>query len=744
MSYRFEGGDIVIDGVESGIADTPFATNLQTAVGTIQRSGLGDMRNMNIISIPGEASVNFKSQPIQQTAISSVAYTVDTNGLFTSAGAVPKVGTRITLNTLTGGTSSLTGINMAGNNAAILSMETNTNANARVIASNNGLAGVSAIVNIGFLSNPSNGDWIFLNINNANVIFKFVSVIGATAGNVLIGANTAATIVNLLGLLNAPGTTNATQVALSAANQTIVGYYTNTSTTVSVGLFSGGKYTVTATTGQTFTLTTNVPNAAGQAVTYLTAMVVPTSGSGTFSTTGQQMALLTQIVPNSSNTAYYGIDTNGAVWVYPRLYSSTWMYLGNTVTAASTPDFNTGIAVWNNYIIAFYDGPSGYQSYTCSISLVTPTWTAFKALLGRAVPHRTFQDINATLYWCDGSSVGSLIQLTTFDPTSSSTYVWTQDALPILPTGEVLQCIEQLGNNLLLGGSYNAIYSWNKTANDANPIFIPENNVHRMVTVNSNTYFFAGNRGRIYVTNGANAQLYKKVPDHLSNTIEPTFLWGGATYNKNQLYFSVSAFTSNVSTETAIPNYGGIWAIDTNTDAMRLTNKLSYDTYGGYTAEMCGMIANTTSTSGLNVQNFGLVCGWEDSTETASPTYGSDVLPVNSFTAIANTPYTNYESYIDSDMIPVGTYLNPTTDANVEFKLTVPMVAGEGVKLAYRQDLSQSFTDITNGEFTTAGTFSGVTKVNFQKSQWLQIRCYTKSTATTPSFTRLKELRIRQ
>ncbi len=95
-------------------------------------------------------------------------------------------------------------------------------------------------------------------------------------------------------------------------------------------------------------------------------------------------------------------------------------------------------------------------------------------------------------------------------------------------------------------------------------------------------------------------------------------------------------------------------------------------------------------------------------------------------------------------MIPIGTYLNPTTDANVEFKLTVPMVSGEGVKLAYRQDLSQSFTDITNGEFTTAGAFSGVVKVNFQKSQWLQIRTYTKSTATTPSYTRLRELRIRQ
>ena len=58
----------------------------------------------------------------------------------------------------------------------------------------------------------------------------FVSAIGATAGNVLIGATAADTKTNLLGLLNAPGTTNATQVALSGGNQTLVGYTTSAST----------------------------------------------------------------------------------------------------------------------------------------------------------------------------------------------------------------------------------------------------------------------------------------------------------------------------------------------------------------------------------------------------------------------------------------------------------------------------------------------------------------------------------
>lgn len=62
---------------------------------------------------------------------------------------------------------------------------------------------------------PTANDTITVN----GVVFTFVSSIGSTAGNVLIGANVDATRVNLETLMNAPGTTTATGVALSSANQ---------------------------------------------------------------------------------------------------------------------------------------------------------------------------------------------------------------------------------------------------------------------------------------------------------------------------------------------------------------------------------------------------------------------------------------------------------------------------------------------------------------------------------------------
>lgn len=63
-------------------------------------------------------------------------------------------------------------------------------------------------------NNPTAADTITIN----GITFTFVSSIGTTAGNVLIGGNTAATITNLVTLINAPDTTTANGVALSAAN----------------------------------------------------------------------------------------------------------------------------------------------------------------------------------------------------------------------------------------------------------------------------------------------------------------------------------------------------------------------------------------------------------------------------------------------------------------------------------------------------------------------------------------------
>jgi len=67
-------------------------------------------------------------------------------------------------------------------------------------------------------TNPGNAETVVIN----GITWTFVAVIGVAAGNVLIGANAAASRANLVAAINNPGTTNANQVALSAANQVLV------------------------------------------------------------------------------------------------------------------------------------------------------------------------------------------------------------------------------------------------------------------------------------------------------------------------------------------------------------------------------------------------------------------------------------------------------------------------------------------------------------------------------------------
>ena len=73
-------------------------------------------------------------------------------------------------------------------------------------------------------TNPSDGDTIVLSINNVfedvatTLTYTFVAVIGATPGNVLIGANADASRANLAGLMNDPSTTSATQVAFTGTD----------------------------------------------------------------------------------------------------------------------------------------------------------------------------------------------------------------------------------------------------------------------------------------------------------------------------------------------------------------------------------------------------------------------------------------------------------------------------------------------------------------------------------------------
>lgn len=573
--------------------------------------------------------------------------------------------------------------------------------------------GISDIRNINLVSIPKEASVNFSTSANISPVITGGSVTSADAATFYLTYTGAANIEN--------------GMAINFSAQSTLGVTASAVTTywiLNKGVAGAGTFQITSDYAQTTTV--HVTNGTGTFSVYNFGK----SLAGGYSTATISSAY------NPVDDKYYFLDAAGNVWSNTFLTTSGyWTFVG----ASGTSDIIFGVKG-----LAYYEASNGsrylfvFRSQSIDyIDLVTFTWTwGWKPSTGEThktaylnkstIYHEAFVAPDNVVYYCDGAYIGRFFEETgeIFIPTTTSTYI--TDSTRLLPFTDNAQCLSFLGTNLMIGGRQNVIYPWDTTSPTFSyPILLPEYNVQRMVTVNTTMFIFVGNRGRIYYTNGTNAQLYKKIPDHISGTVEPYFTWGGACSTKNQLYFSALATTN---TGTALTAYGGLWAIDLDSKAIRLTNKLSYGTYAGY---ITSIIPNFSS----NPAGTGLIMSWFN---------GSSIFGIDS---TISTPYIAGEAYIDSDLIPIGSFLKATTNARVEFKLSIPLVSGETVSLWYRQKFSDSFVQIgstithtTNGSGTTYSY--AYQNVPFQKSQWIQIRVVLTSASSSPSYCRLTELRL--
>lgn len=306
-----------------------------------------------------------------------------------------------------------------------------------------------------------------------------------------------------------------------------------------------------------------------------------------------------------------------------------------------------------------------------------------------------------------------------------------------LPNNETAQCLVEIGNIVLIGCSGSTVYPWNQV--DATPsdvIALPEANVQTMVNVNNMGYIFAGNKGNIYITNGAVASHVMKVPDYCAGVpgtpltyIEPYFTWGGSEYLRGRVFFSILDQTA-----TKAGNCGGIWSfvpsenIAPSDDAgmsLRLENQNSYGDYDGVAHIL---IANQEQNA-IAPQFWSF---WQDAYTGGN--YGIDYT--------GTVPTTTF--VIETDLMPTGTFLSKDTFNQLEYKLTTPLASGDSVQLYWRLNSTNAWTSAGTVKEETTNRISGYYGINFQKTQWVQIRLVgTTNGTTTSSFNRFKEIRLR-
>lgn len=537
--------------------------------------------------------------------------------------------------------------------------------------------------------------------------------------------------------------TGADTILISGTNLQLAQAFTIAGTSLPGGITAGTSYWALPTGGGNYQLYTQ-PSLNPSFLVNITTSGTP----GNWTYTSIDMTLPKYFTFDGTN--YWMVDSSGRVWSdYFAASGGIWTYTGNLPNNISNGNGIIAYQAWNSnpaattnkYIFVMSNSSIDYAtlsattitwnyqwtpgvnytapgSYSASPSAVLHTPSSFN------YNHEAIVGTDNRVYFTDANWVESFYQTsptTAFDPEVASTYTFNEST--ILPFNDIGNCLAQLGTNLLIGGRKNVIYPWDRfSTTNSYPILISEFNIQKLVTVNTNTYIFSGNRGRIYITNGSQAQFYKKLPDHLSGTVEPYYIWGGATANKNQLYFSAKTINNS---GTPLNTMGGVWGIDLDNKAIRLVNQMSYGTYAGYASALIPNFSSTASGTGLFI-------GWDSGTST----YGIDTT--------ISTPYTGSQAYIDFDLIPIGTILKPKEPKTVEYKLSVPMVTNESVSIYYRLNFNNSYTLIfTSTNTTNLGGISESSQTNFDNAQWIQLRAVLNSTASSPSFTRLKEIRIR-
>ncbi len=544
--------------------------------------------------------------------------------------------------------------------------------------------------------------------------------------------------------LNKPPTVSALAFTCNATTDIITvastsGWYNGmaiqfNSIVTSTGISTGRVFWVGNLSGNTFKVYKNPSRNPFQVVDIATG-----DGSGTLSsyTFGKPIDDATAYLadPSEEYDYYFILDNNGRAWWvdnFNGVPTNNLVYLGNdTLTGTG----GRAIQVFKDHLIVFRAGDVdgvGLSAIEGNIDMDSTYTNSFtggweysweSASTVDLDVRPTFVGHDDVLYYANGSDrLGSITETAgdDLDLDDGASYTQNLSALRI-PANDVITSIGELGSNLLVGGRRDKIYPWDRSSSSYDsPIIVPERNIKRIISTNTVAYIFAGAGSRIYYTNGSFIDIFFEIPDHLAGVSRPYFTLGDVEIDKNQLYVSFSVVQNDGS--TAVTGMDGVWAIDLRTTAFRKILTASHGTNGKIYTIAKNPLSSTPPGEGLFI-------GWED----ASGNYGVDTG--------STSPYTAGESYIDFDAIPVGTINFPTTPTKFEIKLSRPLASGESVQLLQRTQVTGSYTPI--GTFSTAGKFSGSFTPTVKKAEWLQMRAVLTSTASSPSFVPLREVRIK-
>lgn len=426
-------------------------------------------------------------------------------------------------------------------------------------------------------------------------------------------------------------------------------------------------------------------------------------------------------IPVGSAQSFAILDTTGFVFESTSI-TGTFAYLSSNhiETNAGGTD---GLAYWMGYLWKTRGAAVDYWTGSAWVQ----GWAGLTLTAG--VKHFMLVASDNVLYITNGNYVASVSAPTpdSFDPTNSATYATSATKLR-LPTTDMALSLAEVGAGtaaslLLIGGTQNAIYPWDKVSSSFKyPIYVADSYIKLLVSVNQNVFIFPGNqqgRGRIYITNGSQADLYFKMPDYLFGEQDPYYVWGDAIFHRNNLIFGCFVNKNSGSGTLLISE---VFAIDLDTKAFRAISDIPTNATGK------GNAVCLISTVSLSSPGFGYVVAWDDNGSAPGIGYSGTTAGIGSASII-------------TDLIPIGTFLNKGRPPQVEYKLRSVLQSGESITVTPIVD-GTSTTALTFTPAVAAGQQSGVANPTFQNPQWVQFQIALTGNSAT-SGCRLYQLRMR-
>lgn len=800
MAYRLEGTDIVIDGWEAGIGQSPY-------------EGFTDMRNVEIIEETGEMSVAFASSAVTLPPVfNAVAYTAaastDRITVASVTGLYEGCAVYFTSNTATGLTDNLpyyvrniSGLTFQvslGPASAIVNITVDGGGNMTTYQYGNQLGLTDNGAPVSYFHAPEIGGVLLLDSSNRAWLWQQGSD-GLTAQNTLLflgnvsGIGISTNTDNQTGiaywkghvvLIQQPNVVNLLNWADFSVNARTWNYSSvRGEQDMAAVPFSGSasyryiQWQLETDTGEAIELletyrkddlgssttivsdTITVKHADEFLVVFVgtynnqsissvdfngTSMTSLTSGSGTSPfNNGRAVNYLLNPTPASGViTATFAGAVTDRFMIVARFRKVTGSNGSGSGSATSVTTFTPGSTDLESpaeVLLAFLitDGnitfsPSsptrsleyGTTNSKASVIFMTGPIVGRSDTLKKNVPVLVGE--NNFLYWVGGQNhISSLNENvgSVFDPSDTATYTMTWSALD-LPEAEYAQSLQMAGTTMMIGTDSKKVYPWDTISPSFDtPVLLPEPATVDFVATNQLLYAFAGNKGRIYLTNTSSAELYRELPSAVTGVERPHFFFWDANVGNNELYLAFQAY-ENDDPDTPLTATAGVWAINSDTNALRMVQGTV--TANGW-VRMALPLADGYAQELLRPAGQGLLVGYS---------VGSNYYLDYS----TSVPYTTYAAYCETEIIPVGTFVFKKTFEHIEYKLAVPLVSGEGLKIYQRSNLNTTYTEIA--EFTEVGAISGKSDVNWENVEWVQLKIEMKSTASTPSYVRLREVRI--